>query len=204
MNWKRLLFVTCAVLALVACTIQPAWSQATINTGSIQGVITDPQGGVVPDAKITITNRDTGQSISLTSSSGGQFSTGALSPGNYVVRVEVPAFKTLETTVVVLVGQITSANARMEVGGSSTVVEVTGEAVAVNTEQSQLSGTLTSSQIENLPINGRNFLDLAQLEPGVQIQDGGNFDPTKIGFSSISFGGKFGRSARISIDGLDV
>ncbi len=59
-------------------------------------------------------------------------------------------------------------------------------------------------QIENLPINGRNFLDLAQLEPGVQIQDGGNFDPTKNGFSSISFGGRFGRTARIEVDGIDI
>ncbi len=63
---------------------------------------------------------------------------------------------------------------------------------------------LTTEQIENLPINGRNFLDLAQLEPGVQIQDGGNFDPTKNGFSSISFGGRFGRTARIEVDGIDI
>src|SRR5262249_20658095 len=61
-----------------------------------------------------------------------------------------------------------------------------------------------SQQIENLPINGRNFLDLAQLEPGVQIQDGQNFDPTKVGYSSISFGGRFGRTARINVDGVDI
>src|SRR5262249_3780894 len=61
-----------------------------------------------------------------------------------------------------------------------------------------------SQQIENLPINGRNFLDLAQLEPGVQIQDGTNFDPTKVGYSSISFGGRFGRTARIEVDGVDI
>jgi hypothetical protein len=76
--------------------------------------------------------------------------------------------------------------------------------VQVNTEQATVQGVLTTEQIENLPINGRNFLDLAQLEPGVQIQDGGNFDPTKNGFSSISFGGRFGRTARIEVDGLDI
>jgi len=76
--------------------------------------------------------------------------------------------------------------------------------VAVNTEQATVQGILTEQQIENLPINGRNFLDLAQLEPGVQIQDGGTFDPTKNGFSSVSFGGRFGRTARIELDGLDI
>jgi len=61
-------------------------------------------------------------------------------------------------------------------------VEVKGEEIRVNTEQATVQGVVTRDQIETLPINGRNFLDLAQLEPGVQIQDGGNFDPTKNGF----------------------
>ena len=204
MNWKRFMEFTFALLAVLLLSYQPAWSQATNATGSIEGSVTDPQGGVIPNVKVMITRADTGQIINLTSSSAGTFSTGPIVPGNYAVRFEAPSFKTYQTTVVVQVGQITTANAKLEVGASSTIVEVTGSAVSVNTEQSQLSGNLTSAQIENLPINGRNFLDLAQLEPGVQIQDGGNFDPTKIGFSSISFGGKFGRSARISVDGVDV
>lgn len=79
-----------------------------------------------------------------------------------------------------------------------------GTAVQVNTEQAIVQGVLSAEQIENLPVNGRNFLDLAQLEPGVQIQDGQNFDPTKAGYSSISFGGRFGRTARIEVDGVDV
>ena len=76
--------------------------------------------------------------------------------------------------------------------------------VAVNTEQAEVQGVLNATQIANLPVNGRNFLDLAQLEPGVQIQDGQNFDPTKAGYSSISFGGRFGRTARIDVDGVDI
>ena len=74
-----------------------------------------------------------------------------------------------------------AANASLTVGESAQVVEVQASEVAVNTEQATVQGVLTSEQIENLPINGRNFLDLAQLEPGVQIQDGGTFDPTKNG-----------------------
>jgi hypothetical protein len=63
---------------------------------------------------------------------------------------------------------------------------------------------LDERQIENLPVNGRNFLDLAQLEPGVQIQDAANFGVGKDGYSSVSFGGRFGRTARVEVDGIDV
>ncbi|MGA7317772.1 MAG: hypothetical protein WBX22_27835 [Silvibacterium sp.] len=73
-----------------------------------------------------------------------------------------------------------------------------------NTTQTTIQGVLDRQQIEQLPLNGRNFLDLAQLQPGVQIQDGTSFDPTKNGFASISFGGRFGRTERITVDGIDI
>src|ERR1700751_3321538 len=197
MNWKRFVVSVFALLAVVLMSHQPAHAQANVQAGSIQGVVTDPQGGVVPNAKVTITNRDTAASVDTTTTSAGTFTSGSLIPGNYTVRVEAPSFKTVTATYVVQINQVSSATIKLELGASSTVVEVSGQAVSVNTDQAQVSGTLTSQQIENLPVNGRNFLDLAQLEPGVQIQDGANFDPTKVGFSSISFGGRFGRSAPI-------
>ena len=102
------------------------------------------------------------------------------------------------------VGVVVTGNIRLEIGTSSQVIEVLASALGVDTVQARVQGIVTGRQIDQLPINGRNFLDLAQLEPGVQIQDGTNFDPTKIGYSSISFGGRFGRAARISVDGVDV
>jgi hypothetical protein len=203
MNLKRLV-VMFALLVSALATSRPAWSQATVNSGNIQGTVTDAQGGVVANATVTISNKENGSVITLATNSSGTYSSGTLQPAVYNVRIEAPSFKVIETTVVVQVGQVSVYNARLEVGASTSVVEVSGETIQVNTEQAQLAGTLTTEQIENLPINGRNFLDLAQLEPGVQIQDGGNFDPTKNGFSSISFGGRFGRSARIQVDGVDV
>src|SRR5205807_7438450 len=104
-------------------------------------------------------------------------------PGQYVVRVEVQSFKTVEIPITVQVGVTSAANVKLQVGQTNQVVEVQSTAVAVNTEQATVQGVLTAKQIDTLPINGRNFLDLAQLEPGVQIQDGGNFDP-KIGRAS--------------------
>ncbi|MGB8131256.1 MAG: carboxypeptidase regulatory-like domain-containing protein [Candidatus Angelobacter sp.] len=195
-------FILCVSLTTFA--LLPAAAQSTIATGSIQGTVTDPNGAVVPNASVTITNKGTGQSSKLTTSSGGSYATGALTPGEYQVRVEAKGFQTQVLSVPVQVGNIAAGSARLTLGQSTEVVEVTGSAVAVNTEQATVQGVISTEQIENLPINGRNFLDLAQLEPGVQIQDGGNFDPTKNGFSSISFGGRFGRTARIEVDGIDI
>src|SRR5207237_6703884 len=80
-----------------------------------------------------------------------------------------------------------SGNGRVELGQESQIVEVQGSAEQVNTEQSTVQGVVTTQQIEQLPMS-RNFLDLAQLQPGIQIEDGATFDPTKNGFSSISIG----------------
>jgi Carboxypeptidase regulatory-like domain len=178
--------------------------QTTISTGSIVGTVTDPTGAVVGGAKVTITNRGTAQSVSTTTTSTGTYASGALTPASYQVRIEAKGFKSAEFFVEVQVNTTATGNLRLDVGQSSQVVEVQAAEVAVNTEQATVQGVLTSEQIENLPINGRNFLDLAQLEPGVQIQDGGTFDPTKNGFSSVSFGGRFGRTARIEVDGVDI
>jgi hypothetical protein len=187
-----------------AFTSGAAMGQSTIATGSIQGTILDSSGSVIPSAKVTIRNKDTGQNFQLATSSSGAFTSGAIVPGNYSVRAEAQGFKTVEEAVVVRVGETSGANITLPIGSSSTVVEVEAQAVVVNTEQASVQGVLGKEQIENLPVNGRNFLDLAQLEPGVQVQDGADFDPTKVGFSSISFGGRFGRTARIEVDGVDV
>jgi hypothetical protein len=193
-------------LALVGLLVgsQPAWSQATVATGGIQGSVNDPQGGAVAGAKVTITGKAQGKTAETATDASGLYSTGLLTPGVYTVRVVAQGFKTTELAVTVQVGVIATGNVQLELGSASAVVEVTTSAVTVNTEQAQVQGVVTQDQIENLPINGRNFLDLAQLEPGVQIQDGADFDPTKTGFSSISFGGRFGRTARIEVDGADV
>ena len=189
------------VLLLVASL---GLAQTTVGTGSIVGTVTDPSGAVVSGAKVTITNIATGQVISLTTNASGAYNSGALIPGRYATRVAMRGFQQSEVSLNVLVGNTANGNVQLQVGQESQVVEVQGAAVQVNTEQAIVQGVLSSEQIENLPVNGRNFLDLAQLEPGVQIQDGQNFDPTKAGYSSISFGGRFGRTARIEVDGVDV
>jgi len=199
----RICVASVSLFCIVLCSL-PLLAQTTISTGSIQGLVTDPSGAVVSGAKISISNKATGRVIITKSTSAGAYTSGALTPGDYTLQVEAQGFKTSEIAVTVQVGVTASGNVKLQLGQATQVVEVQGAQIAVNTQQATVQGVLTTEQIENLPINGRNFLDLAQLEPGVQIQDGGNFDPTKNGFSSISFGGRYGRTARIEVDGLDI
>ena len=198
------IFVTfvLAITFLLSSTFVLA--QTTVATGSIQGNVTDPSGAVVSGAKVTITDKSRGSVINTTTNSSGSYASGALVPGEYVVRVEAPGFKATQLPLNVQVNNTANGNLSLQVGQTSETIEVEASSVQVNTEQAEVQGVLNSQQIENLPVNGRNFLDLAQLEPGVQIQDGTNFDPTKVGYSSISFGGRFGRTARINVDGVDV
>jgi len=179
-------------------------AQTTVGTGSIQGTVTDPSGAVVSGAKVSITNQGTGATQAVTTNATGSYTSQALDPGNYKVQVSAKGFSTVSEALTVSVGNTSTANVKLQLGQESQVIEVQASTVAVNTEQAEVQGVLTSEQVANLPVNGRNFLDLAQLEPGVQIQDGQNFDPTKAGYSSISFGGRFGRTARIDVDGVDI
>ncbi len=199
---RSISFSTVAVL--LATLLLTTFALAQQPTGSIQGTITDPSGAVVSSAKVTIKGVETGQELNLTTSSRGTYTSGPLLPGAYLVSVTASGFGTTQSTVRVEVGGITAGNFGLRLGKASEIVSVESSAVQVNTEQASVSGVLNAAQIETIPFSGRNFLDLATFEPGVQIQDGGVFDPTKNGFSSISFGGRFGRTARITLDGIDV
>lgn len=192
-------------ISLIATTgTLPLWSQATPTSGAIQGSITDQSGAAVPGATVTITNAGTGTSRTVTTDSAGLYNSGSLNPGQYSITVEAQNFSKLQSSVAVNVNVVSGGNFKLTVGKSSETITVQASSVAVNTEQSSVQNTLTTQQIDTLPVNGRNFLDLAQLEPGVQLQSGETFDPTKAGYSALSFSGLAGRTTRIQLDGQDI
>lgn len=172
--------------------------------GSIEGEITDPSGAKVPNATVVISNPATGFAKTLTTDAAGFYSIGPLNPGDYKIRISSTGFETLDVTTVVRVGTATSGTFKLTVGKSSETIEVAAGAVQVNTDQAGVSDVLTAEQIQTLPVNGRNFLDIAQIEPGVILQAGSTFDPTKAGYSAISVGGVSGRTTRILLDGQDI
>ncbi len=181
-----------------------AHAQASTAAGSIAGTIMDGKGAVIPQAAITIKNIQTGATRKVTSDGSGYWTAGSLNPGNYSVSVTAPGFSTATETVVVQIGNVSNGNIKLAVGSTTQEVDVTADETVVNTTQSTVGGVLTTQQIDTLPISGRNFLDLAQLQPGVQLQSGETFDPTKAGYSSISINGVNGRTARILLDGQDI
>jgi hypothetical protein len=178
------------------------WAQQP--TGSILGIVTDPSGGVVPGAAVTVTNRATQATLKLETTLAGAYAASSLPPGEYELRVEAAGFKMVVQVLTVEVGRVMAADFRLEVGRRTEIVTVEARRVAVNPVQTSLEGVVTTDLARNLPLNGRNFLDLGQLEPGVQIQDGSAFDTTKGQYVGLSMDGPSGRTTRVTLDGVDV
>ena len=197
---KRVLGAALIPLFVVAVSS----GQATSINGAIQGSITDSAGAVVSGASVSIVNVGTQQTKSLTTDASGFYSSGPLIPGTYQVKVHASGFGDLTATTIVQIGTNTSGNYRLAISATNELIEVNSGEVQVDAAQSNVQNVITAKQIETLPINGRNFLDLAQLEPGVQLQGGGTFDPTKQGYSALSFSGSSGRTTRIMLDGQDI
>ena len=123
---------TIRIFAIVALTVVIASSatllaQTTVSTGSIQGTVTDPSGAAVGGSKVTITQKSTGRVINTTTTSSGTYTSGALIPGDYMVGVEAPGFKTTQETLVVEVGVTATGNIKLQLGQASQVVEVQAE-----------------------------------------------------------------------------
>jgi len=180
----------------------------SVNGGSIQGIITDSSGALVLGASVRIAATETGAVVSVKTDAAGFYTVGPLNPGNYRVTVSAAGFQTLIVNTVIRTATATPGSFQLKVGAQTEFVEVTAGAVQLNTEQPSISGVVNTQQFKSLPVNGRNVLDYAQLQPGVQLQAGGNndggFDPTKAGYSAVSFSGISGRTTRILLDGQDV
>ncbi len=136
---------------------------------SIRGTVTDPAGAVVPDAKLTATNVATGIKYSSASGKDGLFTFVQLPIGDYEVKVEKAGFKTFSEGHIHLdLNQIFNLQVKMELGVVSDTITVEANPAQVETTSMQLSNTVSGSQIVDIPLNGRNWVQLMQLEPGVQ------------------------------------
>ena len=176
---------------------------AQAPTGTIAGVVTDATGAAVAGARITINSRATGLNRNLTSSEDGNYSAPSLPPGEYRVTAEATGFSSLERTDTVEAGTTTRVDLPLDVDKVRDKVSITTAAPLIRREEYQVSGLVRREQIEDLPLNGRNFLELAKLEPGVQ-------PPTRAASNRIfvpALGqpmGNPGRGTRVTVDGGSI
>ena len=149
---------------------------AQVN-GQLTGTVTDPSGAAIANAKITVTNAAKAFSASTTSNSSGNYTVREIPVGTYKVATEATGFKTVSNNdVVINTGTIAHIDVKMILGQAREIVEVTGAAAQVNTEDSKLATIVTGAQIANLPLNGRNVFDLMQMSTGAVNVTGVDFE----------------------------
>jgi hypothetical protein len=186
-------FLATALFSLLLGAAQIS-AQSTV-TGGIRGTITDPQGAVVPNSTVTVTNVGTNKTETVTSDENGTFRVSNLQPGTYNVNVAQSGFGNFTANnVIVEVGQVTSIDAALSVVGSSNTVEVTAETPVINTNSQDFATNINQTSINELPINGRRASNFVLLTPAT-VPDGT--------FGLISFRGISGLLNNSTVDGGD-
>ncbi|HKX84637.1 MAG TPA: carboxypeptidase regulatory-like domain-containing protein, partial [Pyrinomonadaceae bacterium] len=202
---KYVLFFSAMALSLAV--LIPAIVAQT-PTGTIEGTVTDPNNAVLSGATVTITGATSGAVVTTTTNSEGFYSVRSLQPGSYNIKVEQAGFSTATANnIVVQVGLVARADIGLKVGssGETVQVEIGSTDIQVDTTRQTVDGVITGRQITALPLNERNFLDLAVLQPGVTVVDGGVIDPTKVNaFRAVRVNGGSGTGTRVQIEGIDV
>jgi hypothetical protein len=150
-----------------AAFVSTASGQETIHYASISGRVTDPQGSAVPGADVTARHTQTNVKAAAVSDQDGRFRFPFLKVGPYELVVARPGFKAVTRALSLNAGSAFQLPIALQVGGIEENVTVTGDAVTLETARSQIAGTVSSTEANALPMNGRNFLDLALLVPGV-------------------------------------
>ncbi len=186
-------------LALLPCTTLHA--QVTADA-ALAGVVKDSSGAVVPDAQVRLDRVDTGAVRETRTSGQGEYRFDLLPPGTYNVTISVSGFQTkVIRNVTLAVGQTVTNNVILEVGQQTQTVTVEATPPLLNSEKTDVSTTITPREIEDLPLVGRDFANLAYLAPGVKLTD--SYDPTKNRYAILSVNGNNGRDVNVTVNGVD-
>ena len=196
MRVPPILWMILAAVCLLGGNIE-SLAQSQANTGNIEGRVLDANRAAVPGVTVTATNQDTGLVKSVETSDDGFYRILLLPPGKYKVETSgAQGFAPASfTNVVVTVGGQTPLDIQLSVGTTIAMVDVSAEGQVVETTRTSVSSTVNEKAIQNLPVNGRNYLDFATLTPAVVR------DPTRTG--DLAVGGQKGTLNSLQVDGAD-
>ena len=202
---STLKFLTMSLVLALSLTV-PGWAQ---DQGTITGTVTDSTGAVVPNVKITVANPEKGVVRDTVSNGAGDYTVAKIPLGTYTVSAEAPGFEKLTRTAIQLTaGQELRIDLQMTLGAVTQEVTVAGNAPKVDTENGAVSDVVTTKQITELNINGRVWMSLVTMLPGVAPLNDTNFNPLHLGFGStqliVSTNGNRANDANVEVDGGNV
>jgi hypothetical protein len=164
--------------AVLACSMLlggwPVLAQESVNQASISGRVLDQQGMVVPGAQVTARQTDTNIAAEATTDAEGRFRFPYLKLGPYDLTVSLSGFVSVHRRLTLTVGSAFELPIVMEIASVDTSIDVVGEVPIIDAARSQIAGTIRQDEVRSLPLNGRNFLDLSLLVPGVSVTNTGS------------------------------
>ena len=197
--------VCAGILLVMFLAGRGAWAQLGTGTGAISGLVTDSSGAVVTTASVEITDTATGTTTTLRTNGEGRYTAPSLLPGTYDVVARAQGFTTQKRTQNVLtVGASIVVNFTLAVGSSSQTITITASAAQLETETTEQGATIGQTQIEDLPLNGRNYDQLLLQAPGVQPVNTGTQGSFYGRDATISVAGARPEGQYLLLDGADI
>ncbi len=191
---------TIMALSLLSFGAGNVFGQATAS-GTVEGTIIDQSQGVIVGADVAVSNKATGEKRATSTNGVGSYRFDLLPAGVYAVTVSKQGFSLHVQNVELMVGQTLLVNATLEPGSTTQVVEITAAAPLVDVGKSSVSQNITPTEVEQLPMVGRDVANLAYLAPGVKAAD--SYDPTKARYAILSVNGAGGRNVNVTVNGID-
>jgi len=188
------------LLGLLIPSASVAYAQ--IPDGGLNGLVTDPKDAVVAGAHVAAMSTTQGMSRETVTNGSGLYVLSNLPAGTYDLKIEQPGFAASEFKgIAIEAGRTFTFDAKLRIASAGATIDVNASTQNLDVTQSMIQGQITSQTIENIPLNGRNFLELAYLVPGNRPAP--TFDPTKTNTLEVSSAGGFGRGGNITVDGGD-
>ncbi|HLY61314.1 MAG TPA: TonB-dependent receptor [Terriglobia bacterium] len=201
MRFQKLCSLVMVVLALILAVPVPSFAQ--VNTADLSGQVLDPSGAAISGAKVTANKSDTGATRSTITDASGSYLFIGLPPGNYEIGAEASGFRRLVTPGIVLtVGQAAQFNPTLQIAVNVNPLTVTAKAQLIETQRTSNAETVSQRQINNLPINGRNYINFTLLDSQVARDSAPSIGAAPT--SGLNFGGQRARSNQVSVDGADA
>lgn len=190
-----------ALLTSLLLAVADLHAQATASA-VLEGTILDVTQGAVVGAQITLTNKDTGAVRTMSSGGTCLYRFDLLPPGNYEIKVSMPGFKTASaSSVELLVGKTSTFNFTLEPDKVNDMIMVLEQVPIVDATSTSVGSTFTPNEVQDLPLNGRDFGNLSFLAPGARPIN--SYDPTKNRVAVFSIDGSNGRNVNVTVNGID-